>query len=154
MIAPEEFTMAENPAQIQLQTRLRGLEEHLQAENAHDVNAIMKTFAHNGVLVFNGLPLSDHDHIRALHEGLGFSEQGGFSDLRIEEKQRYVSDAAIILEQLVSGTHTGEWQGLAATGRKMQVAVCTVYKFDEEGKLVSENVYFDTGSLLKQLGKL
>jgi hypothetical protein len=146
--------MSESLSQIQQQTRVRCLEEHLQAENAHDVNAIMNTFADNGVLVFNGLPLSDHDRIRALHEGLGFSEQGGFSDLRIEEKQRYVSDEAIILEQVVSGTHTGEWQGIAATGRKMQVAVCTVYKFDEAGKLASENVYFDTGSLLKQLGVL
>src|SRR5205085_8138052 len=149
-----EFTMSESLSQIQQQTCARGLDAHIQAENAHDVNSIMQTFAHNGVLVFNGLSLSDNDRIRALHEGLGFSEQGGFSDLRIEEKQRYVSDAAIILEQVVSGTHTGEWQGIAATGRKMAVAVCTVYKFDEAGKLASENVYFDTGNLLKQLGVL
>jgi predicted ester cyclase len=54
----------------------------------------------------------------------------------------------------VRGRHTGEWQGIAATGRKIEVAVCTVYKFDERGKLASENVYFDTGSLLKQLGVL
>jgi predicted ester cyclase len=146
--------MSESLSQIQQQTRARGLDAHIQAENAHDVKAIMQTFAHNGVLVFNGLPLSDHDKIRALHEGLGFGEQGGFSDLRIEEKQRYISGEAIILEQVVSGTHTGEWQGIAATGRKMVVAVCTVYKFDDEGKLISENVYFDTGSLLKQLGVL
>jgi hypothetical protein len=154
MIAPEECTMSESLSQIQQQTRARGLEEHLQAENAHDVNAIMQTFADTGVLVFNGLPLSGHDRIRMLHEGLGFGERGGFSDLRIEETQRYVSDEAIILEQVVSGTHTGEWQGIAATGRQMAVAVCTVYKFDEAGKLASENVYFDTGTLLKQLGVL
>jgi len=134
--------------------RISCLEEHIRAENAHDVNAIMNTFADNGMLVFNGLPLRDHDRIRTLHEALGFGEQGGFSDLRVEEKQRYISDEAIILEQVVSGTHTGEWQGIAATGRKMAVAVCTVYKFDEAGKLASENVYFDTGSLLQQLGKL
>jgi SnoaL-like polyketide cyclase len=136
----------------EIEARARCLEEHIQAENQHDVNAIMETFAHNGVLVFNGLPLSDHDHIRALHEGLGFGERGGFSDLRVEERQRYTCEEAIILEQIVSGTHTGEWQGIAATGRKIEVAVCTVYKFDQEGKLSSENVYFDTGSLLKQLG--
>lgn len=146
--------MPEKLSQIQLKNRVRCLEEHLRAENAHNVDEIMNTFADQGVLVFNGLPLSDHERIRMLHEGLGFGEQGGFSDLRVEEKQRYVSDEAIILEQVVSGTHTGEWQGIAATGRKMAVAVCTVYKFDEAGKLASENVYFDTGSLLAQLGKL
>jgi hypothetical protein len=150
----EEFTMSEILSQDRLQTRVRCLEEHIQAENSHDVNAIMKTFAENGMLVFNGMPLDDHDKIRFLHEGLGFGEQGGFSDLRVEEKQRYVSEEAIVLEQVVSGRHTGEWQGIAPTGRKVEVAVCTVYKFDEEGKLSSENVYIDTGSLLKQLGVL
>ena len=146
--------MSDLLSQEKLQTRVRCLEEHIQAENSHDVNAIMKTFAHNGQLVFNGLPLGDSDRIRALHEELGFGEQGGFSDLRVEEMQRYISKEAITLEQVVSGLHTGNWQGIAATGRKIKVAVCTVYKFDEEGKLASENVYFDTGGLLKQLGAL
>ena len=52
------------------------------------------------------------------------------------------------------GRHTGVWQGVPATGQKVELAVSTVYKFDEEGKLSSENVYFDTGGLLKQLGVL
>jgi len=146
--------MPETLSQDQMQDRARCLDEHIQAENSHDVNAIMKTFARDGMLVFNGLPLSDHDKIRVLHEELGFGEQGGFSDLRVEEKQRYISEEAIVLEQVVSGKHTGKWQGIAATGRKIEVAVCTVYKFDRDGKLSSENVYFDTGSLLKQLGVL
>lgn len=146
--------MSETISQDRLQTRVRCLEEHIQAENLHDVNAIMETFAESGVLVFNGAPLTDQDRIRMLHEQLGFSERGGFSDLRVDVKQRYVSEEAIILEQVVSGRHTGEWQGIAATGRQIEVAVCTVYKFDTAGKLASENVYFDTGTLLKQLGVL
>jgi predicted ester cyclase len=150
----EDFTMSETLSQDRLQTRLRCLEEHIQAENLHDVNAIMETFAPGGLLVFNGLPLADHDRIRMLHEQLGFGDQGGFSDLRVEGIRRYISEDAIILEQVVSGRHTGEWQGVAATGRQIEVPVCTVYKFDDAGRLASENVYFDTGSLLKQLGVL
>ncbi len=144
--------MSETLSQDRLQTRVRCLEEHIRAENLHDVNAIMETFAEDGLLVFNGAALRDHDRIRMLHEQLGFGDQGGFSDLRVEERQRYVSEDAIILEQIVSGRHTGEWQGVAATGRQIEVPVCTVYKFDKAGRLSSENVYFDTGSLLKQLG--
>jgi hypothetical protein len=118
------------------------------------MDGIMKTFAPDGVLVFNGLSLSGQETIRGLHEGLGFGEQGGFSDLRIEERQRYTSEEAITLEQVVRGRHTGEWQGIAATGRDIEVAICTVYKFDEAGKLSRESVYFDTGGLLRQLGAL
>jgi hypothetical protein len=146
--------MSETLSQDQRHTRARCLEQHLQAENRHDVPAIMQTFAHHAVLVFNGLPLADHDSIRTLHEQLGFGEHGGFSDLHVEERQRYISDEAIILEQAVRGRHMGTWQGIAPTGRTFEVAVCTVYKFDEEDKLAGEHVYFDTGSLLKQLGVL
>ena len=146
--------MPETLSQDRLQTRVRGLEEHIRAENSHDVNAIMETFAEGGMLVFNGVSLADPDRIRMLHEQLGFGDRGGFSDLRVEERQRYVSEDAIVLEQVVSGRHTGEWQGIAATGRQIEVPVCTVYKFDAAGRLSSENVYFDTGSLLKQLGVL
>lgn len=146
--------MPETGSQDRLEIRLKGLEEHIRAENEHDVEAIMKTFAPGGVLVFNGRPLDDHAVIRTLHEQLGFGGNGGFSDLRIDVKNRYVSEEAITLEQVVTGTHTGEWQRVPPTGRKIAVAVCTVYKFDHEGKLVSENVYIDTGSMLKQLGVL
>jgi len=134
--------------------RVSLLEEHLRAENAHDLVGIMKTFAHGATLVLNGYAFDDHERIRALHEDLGFSERGGFSDLRIDERRRYIADNAIILEQTLSGTHTGTWQGVAATGRSFQVAVCTVYIFDEEGKLSGENAYFDQSHLLKQLGAL
>lgn len=146
--------MAEIVSQDQMEIRIKGLEEHIRAENEHDVEAIMNTFASDGVLVFNGTPLGNHAVIRTLHEQLGFGENGGFSDLRIDVKHRYVSEEAITLEQVVTGTHTGKWQGISPTGRKIAVAVCTVYKFDREGKLVSENVYMDTGGMLKQLGAI
>lgn len=146
--------MSETVSNDLMEKRVKCLEEHLRAENHHDVDAIMNTFSSNGVLVFNGVSIGDHARIRALHEDLGFGEGGGFSDLTIVEKERYVSGEAIILEQVVRGRHTGVWQGVPATGRNVELAVSTVYKFDEEGKLSGENVYFDTGGLLKQLGVL
>ena len=146
--------MREMVSQDQLEIRIKGLEEHIRAENQHDVEAIMRSFAPGGVLVFNGVAMGNHAVIRTVHEQLGFGQGGGFSDLRIEVKHRYVSEEAITLEQVVTGTHTGEWMGISPTGRKIAVAVCTVYKFDREGKLVSENVYMDTGGMLKQLGAL
>jgi hypothetical protein len=144
--------MPESVSKDCLERRAKSLEEHLKAENNHDVDAIMNTFAARGVLVFNGVAIDDSERIRTLHEDLGFGEQGSFSELSIEERERYVSEEAIILEQVIKGRHTGTWQGVPATGRKVELAVATIYKFDEEGKLSSENVYFDTGGLLKQLG--
>jgi len=138
----------------QLRARVALLEEHLRAENAHELEAIMETFGHGATMILNGYTFEDHAGIRALHEEFGFGEGGGFSDLRIEERQRYIAGDAIVLEQTLSGRHTGTWQGLAATARSFKVAVCTVYTFDEEGKLAGENAYFDRALLLKQLGAL
>jgi hypothetical protein len=134
--------------------RVRMLEEHLRAENAHDLKGIMETFGQAARLVLNGYSFDDHAGIRALHEDFGFGEDGGFSELRVQEKRRYVTDDAIVMEQTLSGRHTGTWQGIAATGRSFKISVCAIYTFDEEGRLAGENVYFDSGYLLKQLGVL
>ncbi|HKP88244.1 MAG TPA: nuclear transport factor 2 family protein [Blastocatellia bacterium] len=138
----------------EMKGRGKVLEEHLRAENAHDVDAIMETFAQDARFIFNGTSYSDRNVIRIAHERFGFSEGGSFSDIRVEENRRYTCDNAIILEQTVSGKHTGEWGGIAATGRTVELPVCTVYTFDAEGKLAGENVYFDGALLLRQLGVL
>lgn len=138
----------------QLKTRAALLEEHLRAENEHDLEAIMETFGQGAVMILNGYTFEDHNGIRALHEEFGFNDNGGFSDLRVEVRRRHNATDAIILEQTLSGRHTGTWQGYGATGRSFKVAVCTVYTFDEEGKIVGENAYFDRAFLLKQLGAL
>ena len=130
------------------------LEEHLRAENAHDVDGIMDTFSQSAKFTLNGNTYGGHNLIRVAHERFGFSEGGSFSDLRVEENRRYTSDSAIILEQTVSGKHTGTWDGIEATGRAVRLSVCTIYTFDKDNKLVGENVYFDGALLLRQLGVL
>lgn len=136
------------------EAHVRMLEDHLQAENAHDVDGIMDTFSQSAKFTLNGNTYGGHNLIRLAHERFGFTEGGSFSDLRVEENRRYTSDSAIILEQTVSGKHTGIWEGIEATGRAVKLSVCTIYTFDTDNKLVGENVYFDGALLLRQLGVL
>jgi hypothetical protein len=130
------------------------LEEHLRTENAHDVEGIMETFSQSAKFTLNGNTYEGYNLIRVAHERFGFSEGGSFSDLRVEENRRYTSDSAIILEQTVSGRHTGNWGSITPTGRAIKVSVCTIYTFDADDKIVGENVYFDGALLLGQLGVL
>lgn len=132
-------------------TQAEGLARHLAAEDAHDVDAIMATFAPDAVLGLNGELYRGHALIRTVHERFGFGGTGAFSDLRVEERRRHVSADTIVLEQTLSGRHTGRWEGLAATGRRFALAICTVYRLDVEGRLVSEMVYFDRALLGRQL---
>ena len=140
--------------QDQREARLKLVEEHVRAENAHDLDAIMETFGHQATFMLNGLSLNNRENIRALYDGFGFSEQGGFSNLKAEVKQQHVSDEAITLEIVLSGKHTSEWQGIPATGREFEIPACAIFAFDGEGKLAGERVYFDGALLLKQLGVL
>lgn len=131
--------------------RARGLERHLDAENANDVDGIVRTFAEDGVVILNGITFRGHDAIRKVHAGFGFGGAGAFSDLRIREMHRHVGPDAIVLEEHLSGRHTGTWEGVAPTGRRFEIALCAVYELNAAGELTSERVYFDGSAILKQL---
>ena len=128
------------------------LDEHLGAENRHDVAAIMATFAADAVVVFGGVPYQGHDTIRRLHEELGFGGAGAFSDLAIVELRRHRAGDVIVVEQELRGTHTGAYEGYGATGREVAVPVCTIYEFDADGLIVSERPHVDRWLLMRQLG--
>jgi hypothetical protein len=144
-------TMPDALSPEQKAARLASLEKHLDAENNHDVDGIMKTYGQNPVVVINSYTFEHPQGIRSFHEKFGFGQCGSFTNLRVQERQRYTCDDAIILEATLSGKHTATWQGIAATGRDFEIPVCTIYTFDEEGKLAGEHVYFDSSMLISQL---
>jgi steroid delta-isomerase-like uncharacterized protein len=138
----------------QIEARLRIVEEHMRAENGHDVDGIMRTFGENPTFVLNGDTFTGHESIRAMYEGFGFGGRGGFADIHVEVRRRHVSDDAVILEATLSGEHADAWQGIPATGRKVEVPLCAVFPFSRDGKLTGERVYLDGALLLTQLGVL
>jgi steroid delta-isomerase-like uncharacterized protein len=140
--------------QDQIEARLRTVEEHMRAENDHDVDGIMRTFVEHPTFVLNSDTFTGQEDIRAFYEGFGFGGEGGFANINVEVRQRHISGDAIILEATVTGEHTSTWQGIPATGRRIEVPLCAVFPFDGEGKLMGERVYLDGALLLKQLGVL
>jgi steroid delta-isomerase-like uncharacterized protein len=73
-------------------------------------------------------------------------------DLEIEVKRRHVADEAILVEVVIRGTHLGGWRGLPATGQHVEFPLCGVYTFDPDDRLAGEKIYYDRGTVLKQLG--
>ena len=127
------------------------LDEHLAAENAHQLERIMATYGEQPVIVLNGQRIEGDEAIREFHRGFGFGGGGSFTEVHVAERARHRSNEAIVLEQTLSGVHTGAWKKLAATGRRFEVSVCTVYRFDGRGRLASEDVYLDFAWLERQL---
>ena len=52
---------------------------------------------------------------------------------------------------MLYGTHLGPFRGLPPTGRKFEMRFCAIFVFEED-RLVCERVYFDAGTILRQLG--
>src|ERR1700730_15003382 len=90
----------------------------------------------------------------AVTESAYFYEQimKALPDLEIEVQRRYVTDEAIVVEVMIRGTHLGGWRRLPATGRRVEFPLCGVYTFDADDSLAGEKIYYDRGTVLRQLG--
>jgi steroid delta-isomerase-like uncharacterized protein len=138
----------------QIEARVKLVDEHIRAENAHDVDGIMKTFGKDPTFVLKGDTFTGHEGIRALYQGFGFGGGGGFSQLHVAIDRRHVTDDVVILEVTLTGEHSNTWQGIPATGRKFKIPVCAVIPFDQDSMMAGERVYLDGALLLRQLGVL
>jgi len=127
------------------------LKTHLDAENQHDLAAIMATYTGSPRVTINGQVFAGGDAVRMFHDRFGFGGSGAFSEVTVKERARHVCGLVITLEQTLSGVHTGRWQSQKSTGRRFEVPVCTVYTFTPEAQLASEDVYFDSMLIQRQL---
>jgi steroid delta-isomerase-like uncharacterized protein len=126
------------------------VEQHVRAENQHDLDAVMATFGPHAC--YDDEPWGDHragpDGVRSYYSEL----MRAMPDLAIDVARRHVSADAIVLEVSIRGTHLGAWRGLPATGRRLNFPLCGVYTFDHEGRLAGERIYYDRATVLRQLG--
>ena len=132
------------------EARVKLVDEHVLAEVEHDVERIMRTWGASPW--FDDVAWNEQsygrDEVRKHYEELLTS----FPDLAIDVKARHVTDEAVILEVVVSGTHLGAWRDLPPLERRMESRVCAVYTFDEQGLLELERTYYDKAAVLEQLG--
>jgi steroid delta-isomerase-like uncharacterized protein len=81
----------------------------------------------------------------------------GFPDGRITIDRVHADGDTVIVEFTGRGTHTGtlvtSMGDIPATGRSMTLKLCDVIEF-RDGLIVRQRSYFDTGSMMAQLGLL
>jgi steroid delta-isomerase-like uncharacterized protein len=123
---------------------------HVDAENRHDVAAVVATFHQPKYEVMPlGAVLTGAEPVRDFLGGV-FE---GFPDFAAQVSPLIHAEATVIAEGRFTGTHKHEWSGIPATGRPVDVPFCALFVFEED-RLVSERLYFDFATLLRQLGVL
>jgi steroid delta-isomerase-like uncharacterized protein len=130
--------------------RIAMVEQHVRLENEHDLEGVLRTFGETAR--YDDEAWGEHyqggDEVRLSYEQL----MRALPDLEIEIRRRHVTDDAVVLEVMIRGTHLGEWRGFPATGRRVEIPLCGVYTFDSENRLAGEKIYYDRGTVLRQLG--
>ncbi len=75
----------------------------------------------------------------------------GFSDRKFTVVESFAKGEKVVKYWRFTGTHTGVFFGIPATGKKVDVIGCTIAKI-VDGKITEENDFFDNLELLQQLG--
>ena len=72
-------------------------------------------------------------------------------DATAEMKNVIIADGQAILEGKFIGKHTGEFGGIPATGKDVNVPLCVVYDLEKD-RIKRGRVYFEMPALMAQLG--
>jgi steroid delta-isomerase-like uncharacterized protein len=127
----------------------RVIEEAFAAFNAHDVDRYVEHLDESYVWESDAFPVPVRGQ-EAVKQTLQMYFRA-FPDLRLEVEQIIVSGDYAVVRWIASGTHEGEFNGIAPTNRVAQSRGCTVDEI-RNGLVVKSCQYSDQLALLQQLG--
>lgn len=139
METPEELRSA----------REKVVREHMEAENRRDFASAIGTFRHPRYeLVATGAIHDGHEEVERYFR----ETRTAFPDQRNELISLRHADDAVVVEFWLLGTHRGALLGMSPTGRAFRCRMTAFFLF-EGIHLVCERVYFDSATILRQLGE-
>ena len=119
------------------------------AWNAQDAAGVAAVFAENATTreASGALELTGREGVLLRAETL----LAAFPDFHLERLELVIDGQRHADRWLMTGTHSGEFLGVAPTGKKISLAGATFTRLDDDG-LVVEDVHFsDTEALLAEL---
>ena len=125
------------------------MQAQVAAENLHDFEGVIAAF-HLHHPRYEVIPFATGadgaDAVRVLLQALTSS----FPNLYTEIFATHHAEASVIVEGQLVGTHMGLWLDLPPTDRVINVPCVAVFVFDED-RLLIKKLYFDTGTLKRDL---
>jgi steroid delta-isomerase-like uncharacterized protein len=120
-----------------------------EAWNTHDPDAVAAIFAEQAEIIDTGSPepIRGRQAIRTRAADL----LAAFGDFRLERVELLIDPPCNADRWIVTAVHTGDFLGLAATGREIRVAGCTFSHFDEQVLVDRDVNFWDVPGLMAQL---
>lgn len=124
--------------------------DHMESENRLAFDETIATFAHpHYELVATGAVYDGVDEVMEYYA----TSRAAFPDQRNEIHSIRQAGDAVIVEFDLLGTHSGPFLGLAPTGREFRCRMAAFFVFEDgTDRIEVERVYFDSGTILAQLG--
>jgi steroid delta-isomerase-like uncharacterized protein len=121
---------------------------HFESESAQDFDITLATFDHPHYEVIATKSVYD-----GADEVMGYytMTRTAFPDQRHDNVRLHHTDDAVVAEFDLLGTHHGELMGIPPTGKSFRCPVIAIFFFDGE-KIANERIYFDTMTIMSQLG--
>jgi len=122
--------------------------EHMASENRQEFDVTLGTFAHPRYeLIATGEVYDGEEAVRGYYA----ASRAAFPDQRNEVHTLHHADNAVIVEFDLLGTHQGPLRGVPTTGREFRCRMVALFLFAGD-RIVCERVYFDSATVLRQLG--
>ena len=77
-----------------------------------------------------------------------------FPDLRMEPEDVLASGDKVVARTRGTGTHRGEFMGIPASGKSIDVELIDIMRFGEDGLVTEHWGVFDALTMMQQLGAI
>lgn len=119
------------------------------AWNDKNMDALKSVSIENYIKNLNGIQVAGNQSEMQAHMKVYFI---GFPDTRVTVDDVIIKDRYLFTHWTFTGTNTGVFGETAPTGKKIQVSGYSKIAFDEQGRMVQEDEYYNELELLEQLG--
>jgi predicted ester cyclase len=129
------------------------IQEHIRQENAKEWERVYDTFVRDERSFYDVVPMSAHfegiQGVQDFYEALAVA----IPDFVIAVTGEYDLPGYSWREVTVTGTHQGEFAGIAPQGLPVSFEIAALYLFSDEepGKLIAERAYWDNDSIYRQM---
>ncbi len=117
--------------------------------NNKDITQLIAISTENFTKHLNGIKVVDTQNEMQAHMNVFLD---AFPDLHVQLNQLDIQENKVFVHWTATGTNTGVFGEVAATGKKIKVSGLSHFYFDKLGKLVRENAVYNELDLLQQLG--
>ncbi len=130
---------------------LHAVADVLRFWNAHDIPGVL-TYYNDDITWYN---IATAEVFQGKEAVRGYLTRllAAFPDLRFEVNHKIARGKNVAEQWVIRGTHRGTFMGIPPTGQRVEIPGMSMLEM-RDGKFLSDHFYFDSGTVMRQLGLL